>query len=90
MWYLEKEGIRISGKRKRTSRSTTTMGFAFRYQVACMISLLVLACMAHACGFLVMICHWYGGFPRLIVVFPSLAISRISMMLWDSFFLFFG
>jgi len=58
-------------KCKRTLGSTTTSGFSCRYQVACMISLLVL----HACGFLVMICHWHGGMPGLMVDFLSLSIS---------------
>ena len=35
--------------------------------------------MAYACVFLVMICHWHGGFPRLIVDLPSVAISWITM-----------
>ena len=42
---LEQEGKGRVGKRKRTSGSTTTTGFACRYQVAYMISLLFLACM---------------------------------------------
>jgi len=46
-----------------------------------MFSLLVLACMAHACGFLAMICHWHGGFPGLTLVFRSLSISWIAMAL---------
>jgi len=41
-----------------------------------MFSSLVLACMAYACSFLVMICHWHG------VDFPSLSISWIAMVLW--------
>ena len=43
---------------------------------------LVLAFMVYACGFLVMICYWHGGFPRLTVDFPSLSISWIAMVLW--------
>ena len=38
-----------------------------------------LTCMVYACGLLVMICHWHGGFPRLTVDFPSLDISWIAM-----------
>ena len=47
-----------------------------------MISLLVLACVAYACGYLVMIYHWHGGLSRLIVALPSLFISWIVVMLW--------
>ena len=51
------EGIRIN----------SYIIFYCKYQVACMFPSLVLAHMVHACGFLVVICHWHGGFPRLIV-----------------------
>ena len=44
-----------------------------------MFSSLILACIAHACGFLVMICNWHGVLLGLTVDFPSLAISWISM-----------
>jgi len=53
-----------------------------------MFSSLVLACMAYACGLLVMIYHWHGGFPRLTVEFPNLAISWIAIVLWVYFFTF--
>ena len=69
------------GKRKGTTGSTSTYGFICRYQVACMVSLLFMACMAYACGLLVMICHMHGGFPGLTVVFPSLSISWITMVI---------
>jgi len=59
-WDLEQEGEGKVGNHKRTVRTIVIAGFSCRYRVACMISLLVLACMAHACGFLVMICHWHG------------------------------
>jgi len=55
-----------------------------------MISLLFLACMAHACGFLVMIFHWLGVIPGLTMVFPSLSISWIAMVLWEYFPFFLG
>ena len=32
-----------------------------------MVPSLVLECMALASGFLVVICYWHGGFPRLAV-----------------------
>jgi len=54
-----------------------------------MFSSLVLACMAYACGLLVMICHWHGGLLGLIVDFPRLSISLITMVLWVHFFFFF-
>ena len=54
-----------------------------------MFSLLVLACMAYACGFLVMICHWHGGFPGLTVDLPSLSISWIAMVIVGLFLCFF-
>jgi len=53
-----------------------------------MISLLVLACISHARGFLVMICHWNGGFPGLTMIFPGLSISSNSHGV-VGFFLFF-
>lgn len=56
------------------------------YRVACMFSSLVLACMAHACGLLVMIYHWHGGLPKLTMDLPSLAISWVAMVLWVHFF----
>jgi len=49
---------------------------------------LVLACMAYACGLLVMICHWNGGLLGLVVDLHSLAISWIAMVLWVHFFVF--
>jgi len=42
---LKKEGKGKVGKHKGTMGSTTTVGLLCRYQVACMVSLLVLACM---------------------------------------------
>ena len=48
MWHtrdLGQEGKGRVGNHKRTPTSTTRMGFAYKYQVAYMISLLVLACM---------------------------------------------
>ena len=74
-WDLEQEGKGRAGKAKRTLGLGATTIFSYMYRVAYMISLLVLACMAYACGCLVMICHWRGGFPRLIMDFPSLVIS---------------
>jgi len=55
--FLEQEGKGRALKRNRASVSTTTIGFACKYRVACMFSSLVLACMAYACGFLVVIYH---------------------------------
>ena len=55
--FLEQKGKGRAGKHKRTSRSTTTMGFYCWYHVACIFFSLVLECMACACGLLVMICH---------------------------------
>jgi len=37
---------------------------------------LVLACMAYACGFLVVIYHWHGGFTRLKVDYVALPFPR--------------
>ena len=69
-WWCKNEKIRKRKveKRKGTGGSTITTGLLCRYRVACMISLLVLACMVHACGFLVICCHWHGDFPGLTVV----------------------
>jgi len=53
----EQEGINIKNYIK----------FSCRYRVACMIYSLVMICMAHACGFFVVIYHWDGGFPGLTV-----------------------
>jgi len=83
---LEKEGKGREGKRKSTLGSTSTRSFSCRYRVACMFSSLVFACMAYACGLLVMICHWHGGFHGLTVDLPSLAISEIGV---NFLFLFF-
>ena len=77
VWHtldLEQEG---KGKAVRHQDQQLQWNF-----FACMVSLLVLACRAHACGFLVMICQWHGGFLGLIVVLPSLVISWIVMVLW--------
>lgn len=94
LWHLEyswstlayigfgERGQRKARKCKGKVGSTTTTRFLCRYRVARIISFLVLACMAHACGFLVMIFHWHGGLPRLTLVLPSLAISWIAMVLW--------
>ena len=87
---LEQEGKGRVGKCKRTSGSTTTMGFSCRYRVACIISSLVLACMTHACGFLLMICHWHGGLIGLTMVLPRFSILWIAIVMWVSFHLFSG
>jgi len=86
--FLEQEGKGIAGWRKRTSGSTTTTGFSCSYQVSCMFSSLILACVAYACGLLVMIYHCHGGLPRLTLDLPSLAIYEISMVLKVHFFVF--
>jgi len=46
---LEQERKEKVGKDKRKMRSVTAIGFSCMYQVACMISLLVLACMWFLC-----------------------------------------
>ena len=64
VWHtliLEQEVKGRVGKCKRKSRLAVKVGFSCRYQVACMFSSLVLACMTYACGLLVMIYHWHGG-----------------------------
>lgn len=81
-WDLEQEGKGRARKHKRTSISKTTTNFSCWYRFACMISLLVLAWMVIASGFLVMVYHWQGRFAGLTVVLPSLAISQIAMVLW--------
>jgi len=48
---LKKEGKEGEGKCKWTSGSTNRKRFDCRYQVVCMVSSLVLACMVYACGF---------------------------------------
>jgi len=85
---LEKEGKGREGKYKTKLKLATTSGFACKYWVACMFSSLVLACMAYACGLLVMIYHWHGCLPILTVEFPNLAISWIAIVLWVYFFTF--
>jgi len=87
-WDLEREGKRRVGKDNMSIGPKTTTGFTYEYQVACMISFIVLACMAHGYGFLVMIFHWHGGLPGLTMVFPSLAISYVSKVLWVLYFFF--
>ncbi|MCY6488263.1 hypothetical protein, partial [Actinobacillus pleuropneumoniae] len=74
-WDLEQEGEVREGKNKRALGSKATIDFSCKYQGPCMISLLVLACMTHACAFLVIICHWHGGFLGLTIFLPSLSIS---------------
>ena len=49
---------------------------------------LFLACMAYACGFLAMICHWHGQFPGLTML-PTLDISWITMVIVGLLSLFF-
>ena len=53
-----------------------------------MFSTLVLACRVYAHDFLVMICHWHGGFSGLTLDLSSLAISGIATVLWVHFFVF--
>ena len=88
VWHaldLDQDGKRKVGNHKRATRSVATAGFFCKYRVACMVSLLVFACMVYACGFLVMIYHSHGGLPRLIVNFPHLSISWIALVLWVHF-----
>jgi len=46
------------------------------------------SCMAYACGLLVIIFHWHGGMPGLIMDLLSLLISWIAMVLWVLLFFF--
>ena len=41
-----------------------------------MLPLLVLACVEYACGYLVVIYHWHGGWPGLIVDCLALPFPR--------------
>ena len=57
---------------------------------SCMYDFLAsFSCMAYACGLLVIIFHWHGGMPGLIMDLLSLLISWIAMVLWVLLF-FFG
>jgi len=71
---LDQEGKGKARNHNMTSRSIATMSFFYKFQVACIFSSLVLVCMEHACGFLVIIYHWHGGLPGLTMGFPKLAI----------------
>jgi len=53
-WNLEQEGKGREEKHKRESESEITSGFSFKYQVACIISLLVFTCM------------WFLGYALLL------------------------
>jgi len=64
-----------------------------------MISSLVLACMAHACGLLVMIYHWHGGWSILTMDYLVLHLldrhsdygfTFIDFFCWFSCFLSLG
>jgi len=49
---LEQDGKGREINHERTMGSEATTDFSCRYQVVCMFSSLVLACMAYACGFI--------------------------------------
>ena len=72
VWHTWIPGARRKRKRRKSQEGIgikSYIKFSCKYRVACMISSLVLACMAYACGFLVVICHWHGGLPGSIVDF---------------------
>ena len=78
-------------KRRKAQENITINNYnGFFLQVSsCMyVFLTSFACMAYACGLLVMICNLHGAFPRLTVDLPSLAISGIAMVLWVHSFIF--
>lgn len=54
-----------------------------------MISSLVFACMAYACGVFVMICHWHGRLPGLTVDFLAFPFPGYPWSLWVYFLLVF-
>jgi len=66
-WILGARRKRKSKKVQQGIRISDYIIFSCKYRVVCMISSLVLASMAYACGFLVVIYHWHGGLPRSIV-----------------------
>jgi len=66
-WILGERRQRKNMKVQEGININNYIIFSCRYRVACMIYSLVLACMAHACGFLVVIYHWHGGFHILTV-----------------------
>ena len=71
-WILGARRQRKSRKAQEGIEISSYNSFFCKYRVACMFSSLVLACMAHACGFLVVICHWHGGLSGLTVDFLAL------------------
>ena len=60
--FLEQEGKGKNRKAKGCTRISSYIRFSCRYQLACMFPSLFLACMAHGCGFLALICHWQEVF----------------------------
>ena len=70
VWHTWIFGARRQRKSRKVQEGigiNNYIGFSCKYRVACMLSSLVLACMAHACGFLVMIYYWHGGLPSLAI-----------------------
>ena len=67
----EKEGQESKGNQgssKEGLDQVATVGLLCRYRVACMISLLVLACMVHACLYLVLLLSLAWVLPSLAMV----------------------
>ena len=71
-WILGSRRKRKSMKVQEGINISNYIRFSCKYRVECMISSLVLACMAYACGLLVMIYHWHGGISYIDRIFLAL------------------
>ena len=87
--FLEQEGKGRVGKWNKASTSTTTSDFLGRIEFHVWFLHYFLAFMAYACGFLIVICHYDGGFPGSKVDFLALQFSgwwlSIYFHCFDSF-----
>ena len=80
----DKEGKGSKGKQKIKQGRVRSSGYneiTCRYRVSCMISLLVLACMVHACVYLVLLLSLAWVFPGVTVV-SALPFSDSHGVMW--------
>ena len=75
-WILGARRQRKNMKEQEGININNYIRFSCRHRVVCMIYSLVLACMEHACGFLVVIYHWHGGLPGLTMDCLALPFPR--------------
>jgi len=71
-WILGERRQRKSRKAQEGIGISNYIIFSCMYRDACMIYSLVLTCMSHARGLLVVIYHWHGGLPGSTVDCPTL------------------